>query len=59
MAKYRYGVMSNIVGNQWYQVQKKWMGIWFDDKSFSDIEDLMGYVDHLIENRHIVFRTNM
>ena len=59
MAKYRYGVMSNIVGNQWYQVQKKRMGIWFDDESFSDIEDLMNYVDHLIENRHIVFRTNI
>ena len=59
MAKYRYGVMSNIVGNQWYQVQKNRMGIWFADESFSDIEDLMDYVDHLIENRHIVFRTNM
>jgi len=59
MAKYRYGVMSNIVGNQWYQVQKKRMGIWFADESFSDIEDLMDYVDHLIENRHTVFRTNI
>ena len=59
MANYRYGVMSNIVGNQWYQVQKKRMGIWFDDESFSDIEDLMNYVDHLIENRNTVFRTNM
>ena len=59
MAKYRYGVMSNIVGNQWYQVQKKRMGIWFNDESFSDIEDLMNYVDHLIENRNTVFRTNI
>ena len=59
MAKYRYGVMSNIVGNQWYQVQKKRMGIWLNDESFSDIEDLMNYVDHLIENRNTVFRTNI
>lgn len=54
MAKYRYGLCSNLLGSEWYQVQVKRFGIWWNDESFSTHEGMMNYVRQLIRGGNII-----
>jgi hypothetical protein len=54
MAKYRYGLYENFFGDQWYQVQVKRFGIWWDDESFSTEKGMMKYVEQLRKQGHIL-----
>ena len=58
MSKYRYGLMRNIIGLQWYQVQVKHFGVWFNDESFSTRENMESYIEYLVKNGHIIFKMN-
>jgi len=57
MAKYRYGLYENFFGDQWYQVQVKRLGIWWDDESFSTEKGMMKYVEQLRKQGHILKST--
>ena len=54
MAKYRYGLYENFFCDQWYQVQVKRFGIWWDDESFSTEKGMMKYVEQLRKQGHIL-----
>lgn len=58
MAKYRYGLMQNLIGDEWYQVQIKRMGLWWNDESFSTYKGLMNYIHQLEKEGNIIFRIN-
>lgn len=54
MKKYRYGKVENIFGDEWYQVQVKRFGIWWNDEWFRTEESMMKYVDQLKECGNVV-----
>lgn len=54
MAKYGYGLYEKFFGGQWYQVQVKRFGIWWDDESFSTEKGMMKYVEQLRTQGHIL-----
>ncbi len=56
MASYRYGYKTNILGEWWYAIEKRFLFIWIEAYTPYTEEEMMDIVKQLKNNGNIVFK---